>query len=305
MRSLVGYTGFVGGNLYAKGNFDRLYNSKNIEEAFGTNPDILFYAGITAEKFIANKFPEEDLKIIENAEENIKRINPSKLVLISSVDVYENPVGVTEQDAADAVNTYGKDRALLERWVQENISSHLIVRLPGLFGKGIKKNFIYDYIKYIPALLNEEKFKELSSKCEELSKYYEINEKGFYACSAEGKERIYLKEIFKKLGFSALNFTDSRGIYQFYNLANLYGDIEKALDKELKILNIATEPVSVKELYRYLTGEDFTNEISEKPAVYDMRSITAESGYLYKKDEILNDIKMFVEEEINYEVRNF
>lgn len=35
MNALVGYTGFVGSNLYAKGTFDRVYNSKNIEEAYG------------------------------------------------------------------------------------------------------------------------------------------------------------------------------------------------------------------------------------------------------------------------------
>ena len=57
MRALVGYTGFVGGNLAAAGTFDGLYNSKNIEEAFGTKPDILYYAAVPAEKFTANRFP--------------------------------------------------------------------------------------------------------------------------------------------------------------------------------------------------------------------------------------------------------
>ena len=35
MTALVGYTGFVGSNLYAAGGIDRAYNSKNIEEAYG------------------------------------------------------------------------------------------------------------------------------------------------------------------------------------------------------------------------------------------------------------------------------
>lgn len=41
--ALVGYTGFVGSNIYAAGSFDGAYNSKNIEEAYGTNPDLLIY----------------------------------------------------------------------------------------------------------------------------------------------------------------------------------------------------------------------------------------------------------------------
>ena len=45
MKALVGYTGFVGSNIYTSGEFDAVYNSKNIEEAFGTKPDLLVYAG--------------------------------------------------------------------------------------------------------------------------------------------------------------------------------------------------------------------------------------------------------------------
>jgi len=303
MKSLVGYTGFVGGNLCAKGDFTNLYNSKNIEEAFGSRPDVLYYAGVPAEKFIANKFPEKDLEIIKNAQRNIEKINPSKLVLISTIDVYENPKGLSEANMPDAVNTYGKDRALLEKWVRENINDYLIVRLPGLFGKGIKKNFIYDYIKYIPSLLNEAKFEELSKKNSELEKYYEINDKGFFECKVKEEDRKVLKNIFKDLGFSALNFTDSRGVYQYYNLNNLYSDIEKALDKRFKILNIATEPVKISEIYSSLTGEIFINEISDTPAEYDMRSehykeMNGKNGYLYSKEEILKEIKQFTEEEI-------
>ena len=88
--ALVGYTGFVGSNIDLKGNIDKKYNSKNIKDAFGTNPDILIYSGVRAEKFLANKEPERDLHNIREAVENIKKINPKKLVLISTIDVYKN-----------------------------------------------------------------------------------------------------------------------------------------------------------------------------------------------------------------------
>ena len=53
MTILVGYTGFVGSNIYdaAKDQMDAVYNSKNIEQAYGTNPDLLIYAGLRAEKY--------------------------------------------------------------------------------------------------------------------------------------------------------------------------------------------------------------------------------------------------------------
>ena len=110
MKALVGYTGFVGSNLAAHGNFDGLYNSKNVKEAYGTNPDILYYSGVPAAKFIANKFPEMDMAIMRGAVENIRKINPKKLVLISTVDVYKEPNGKDEDSImdTDGLEAYGK-----------------------------------------------------------------------------------------------------------------------------------------------------------------------------------------------------
>ena len=310
MRALAGYTGFVGGNLAAAGAFAGLYNSKNIGEAFGTKPDILYYAAVPAEKFTANTFPEEDEKIILNAQENIRKIAPEKVVLISTVDVYEGTFPVTEKDAASGNGAYGKHRRMLETFVEETFKDHLIVRLPGLFGKGIKKNFIYDYIHYIPTLLNEQKFTELSAQKKELMEYYKINEKGFYACRAEGKEdKALLRKIFEEVGFSALNFTDSRAVYQFYDLSDLYGDIERAMNAGISLLNIATEPVKSSEVYFYLTGKEFVNELPGTPVDYDMRTVhfekmggfaavDANGGYLYRKEDMLKRIKDFTDKEI-------
>ena len=90
MKALVGYTGFVGSNICeAAGNdIDALYNSRNIAEAYGTNPDLLIYAGLRAEKYLANNAPEKDLELIFQAERNIEKIDPKKLVLISTIDIF-------------------------------------------------------------------------------------------------------------------------------------------------------------------------------------------------------------------------
>ena len=253
MKALVGYTGFVGSNLYAAGDFDAVYNSKNIEEAFGTEPDLLVYAGLRAEKYLANNAPEKDMELIYQAEENISKINPKKLVLISTIDVFKVPNGVDEMTKIDTVelHPYGYDRYQLEVWVRENYPDALIIRLPGLFGKNIKKNFIYDYINVIPFMLKEDKMEELCEKDAELKKYYNHQDNGFYKLAdITDEERSLLKEKFKKLGFSALNFTDSRAKYQFYNLGRLWGDIQIALDNDIKLWHPATEPVSASELYR-------------------------------------------------------
>lgn len=299
--ALVGYTGFVGSNIYDSGKFDTVYNSKNIEAAYGTNPDLLIYAGLRAEKYLANHAPEKDFELIVQAEENISKINPERLVLISTIDIFKVPKEVDENSAVDTKNlhAYGYNRYQLELWTREKYPDALIIRLPGLFGKNIKKNFIYDYINVVPFMLKKEKFQELSAKQPELERFYRVQENGFYKVSVSDAEREKLKCMFKRLGFSALNFTDSRSVYQFYNLGRLWNDIQTALKADIKLWHPATEPVSAGEVYECLTGEKFVNELGGTPADYDYRTIYAScfggnAGYILDKTKVLEEIKQYV-----------
>ncbi|WP_443662272.1 NAD(P)-dependent oxidoreductase [Eshraghiella crossota] len=300
--ALVGYTGFVGSNLYDTGKIDAVYNSKNIEEAYGTCPNLLIYAGLRAEKYLANNAPEKDMELIRQAEKNITKINPKKLVLISTIDVFKIPKNVNENSAIDTENLhpYGFNRYQLELWVRENYPDALIIRLPGLFGKNIKKNFIYDYINVIPFMLKEAKFEELVAKDLKLKKYYQLQDNGFYKVNVSDDEKEELKERFRALGFSALNFTDSRSIYQFYNLRRLWGDIQIALNAGITLWHPATEPVSAAEIYEYLTGEKFVNELDGEPADYNYKTLYAQTfggtdEYICNQESVLKDIKKFIE----------
>lgn len=303
MKALVGYTGFVGSNLYSSGHFDAVYNSQNITDAYGTKPDLLIYAGLRAEKYLANSAPHKDMELILQAEENIHKINPRQLVLISTIDVFKVPKNVDETSVIDTENlhAYGFNRYQLELWVREHYPKALIIRLPALFGKNLKKNFIYDYIHVIPFMLTAEKFKELSLKEPVLTQYYTLQDNGFYKVNVRDNERGQLKSIFQRLGFSALNFTDSRSVYQFYNLANLWRDIQIALKAGIELLHPATEPVSAGELYEHLTGRPFLNTLEGSPADYDYKTIydnlfDGTNGYICDKQQILNDIGEFVKQ---------
>ena len=303
MKALVGYTGFVGSNLDSATIFDGRYNSKNISEAFGTSPELLIYAGVPAAKYLANSAPEKDFEFILQAQENIKKISPKKLVLISTIDVFKNPVKVDETSEVDieGLQAYGKNRRYLEIWVQENFSDALIVRLPGLFGKNIKKNFIYDFIKKIPFRLTEKIFSQLCGKESALKNFYVLQENNFYQCkNLVGEEEKILRAVFERLNFSALNFTDSRSVYQFYPLSRLWRDIEIALKNDLKLLNLATEPVQISELYSYLTGKTFINELSNIPANYDFQTKFAklfggDGSYLIDKNAVMKSIADFIQ----------
>ncbi len=316
MVALVGYTGFVGSNLYARARnrIKGVYNSQNVEKAYGLEPEVLIYAGVRAEKYLANSEPDRDMELILQAEKNIKAINPQRLVLISTIDVYQNPVGVDETDsvlsggkggAGNGIQPYGLNRYYLESWARKNFPDALIVRLPGLYGYNIKKNFIYDYINVIPHMLKKEKYLELKvlEKADDavmLDACYEPANNGFHRCVKLDKERRdLLQKKFRRLGFTALNFTDSRSSFQFYSLGRLWEDIQIALNEGITLLNVATEPVTAAELYKALTGDVFKNELKGTPAKYDFRTTYASKfggrgGYICSKDEILTDIKLFV-----------
>lgn len=302
MKVLVGNTGFVGSNIYAKGSFDAAYHSKNITEAYGTGPDLLIYAGMRAEKYLANHAPGEDLGQVMQAERNIEKIRPKKLVLISTIDVFRVPIGVDETAEVDTegLHAYGHNRYQLELWARERYPDALIIRLPALFGENIKKNFIYDLIHVIPAMLTGRKFAELSAADPGLGDFYSLQENGYYKVRglADGEEEA-LKSRFRKLGFTALSFTDSRSSYQFYNLGRLWDDIQAALRAGLTLWHPATEPVSAAELCKYVTGEEFVNELPGIPAKYDCRTIYGDAfggggGYICDKGAVLRGVKQFI-----------
>lgn len=303
---LVGYTGFVGSNLNGQFAFDELYDSKNIIQSYGKNPDLLVYAGVYSQKFLANKNPEKDFENIKSAIKNITEIKPKEIILISTVDVYKNPINVDEDTKIEIENLhpYGYNRYFLENWVRDNVKKHLIIRLPGLYGQNIKKNFIYDLINIIPQMLTEEKYNELLKKDDLIKEYYRKQENGFYKIKElEDIEKEDLKKYFNKIGFSALNFTDSRGKFQFYNLKFLWEHIQKARENNLEILNIATEPVTIGEIYQYIKNEEFINEIASNIPNYNFKTkyakmFNGQNEYIFDKQFILQDIKKFVEKNI-------
>lgn len=305
MDILVGYTGFVGSNIILNHKFDKLYNSKNIEDSYNENPDLLVYAGVRAEKFLANKKPEKDLENVEIAIKNIKSINPKKLVLISTIDVYKNPVDVDEDTKIDTSNLhpYGLNRYYLEEWVENNLNNYTIIRLPALYGINIKKNFIFDLINIFPSMLDENKYNKLNKKDNFISRYYELQDNGFYKCrDLISSERKILRNYFINSEFNALNFTDSRGKYQFYNLKYLWSHIEICLKNDIRKMNIAVEPIIIFDLYKYIRGSKFVNEFSNLIPNYNFitkyyKMFNGKSGYIFNKEFIFRDIKSFI---LNY-----
>jgi len=146
--ALIGHTGFVGGNLRAQGSFTDFYNTKNLADIEGREFDLVVSAGAPAAKWLANKEPEADWTSLSRLMSSLERVRAKKFVLVSTVDVHARPIDVDETTALDTdlAQPYGRHRILLERFVSERFPGATTIRLPALFGPGLKKNVVFDFL---------------------------------------------------------------------------------------------------------------------------------------------------------------
>lgn len=146
--ALVGSTGFVGGALLRQRDFTAGFHSTDIEQIDGKRFDRIVCAGVSAVKWQANADPATDLAGIQRLILHLDRVETDRIVLISTVDVYAEPVGVNEANVVPdtGLHPYGMHRALLEDWVRHRFPVHHVIRLPALFDVGLKKNALFDLL---------------------------------------------------------------------------------------------------------------------------------------------------------------
>jgi nucleoside-diphosphate-sugar epimerase len=158
-NALIGFSGYVGTTLLKQSTFDELFRSTNIDQIAGKRFSTVICAGAPAQKWIANKEPEADRAAIEKLIGHLKTIACARFVLISTVDVFQNPLGADEDSPVpeDGLHAYGLNRRLLEKFVESHFDNTLIIRLPGLVGPGLKKNIVFD-------LLNDNNLASIDSR---------------------------------------------------------------------------------------------------------------------------------------------
>ncbi|MEC5216795.1 dTDP-4-dehydrorhamnose reductase [Actimicrobium sp. GrIS 1.19] len=146
--ALIGFSGFIGSTLLKQTTFGSLYRSSTIDEIEGGTFDTVVCAGAPAQKWMANRDPAADRRNIDGLISRLKSMQCKTFVLISTVDVFTNPVAVNEDTPVDTsgLHAYGLHRRLLEQVVADHFADHLIVRLPGLVGPGLRKNVIFDFL---------------------------------------------------------------------------------------------------------------------------------------------------------------
>ena len=146
-NALLGSSGFVGSTLLAQTTFAGHFRSTNIQELSNNKWDLVVCAAAPGAKWIANQDPDADRTNIDTLIQHIDQTDCQRFVLISTVDVFADPIGVDEQSLVkeDGLHAYGLNRRALEKFVEGRFENHLIIRLPGLVGPGLRKNVIFDF----------------------------------------------------------------------------------------------------------------------------------------------------------------
>lgn len=148
MAILVGSTGFVGGHLARAWQFDQAVHRPDLDAIAGSRTELLMCAGLPAEKWRANRDPDQDWYNMTALAQVLATIVAERAVLISTVDVYQPALDVDEDDAPafDGQEAYGAHRAWFEAFFQAHFPEVLVLRLPGLFAPDLRKNLIHDLL---------------------------------------------------------------------------------------------------------------------------------------------------------------
>ncbi|QJP16153.1 sugar nucleotide-binding protein [Starkeya sp. ORNL1] len=263
--ALIGFTGFVGQNICRLHEFEAQFNSRNISEVRGGSYEVIVCAAAPATMWAANKDPDGDLRNIRELVGHLEHVTAERFVLISTVAVLDGAdAGLDETTSRfETAKAYGRNRRFLEEACASRFSKSHILRLPALFGRGLKKNFLFDILNPIPSFLASDKYAELLQKMSPRATsimqgiYRFADDFGMYRCERHllnRNQRSILTEAMFEIDFTALNFTNADSTFQYYGLSSLWSDIVRAIEHDLPVMHLAPAPLCANEIYAALTG---------------------------------------------------
>lgn len=136
MIGLVGYTGMIGQTLLQKIQFDRLYNSNNIDQVINEHLNLLIVTAPTSNRRHVNNNAETDKININCLLDNLKKSCAKQIILISTLDAIALP------------NTpYGANRKFFAEEILNYNHHHKVIYIGAPIGPLLNKGLLYD-LKY-------------------------------------------------------------------------------------------------------------------------------------------------------------
>lgn len=266
LTGLIGHTGFVGSALQRQTRFDACFNSANIADIEGRAFGTLVCAAAPGSMLEANRAPERDKAAIDALIARLDRVEASRFVLVSSIAVLADFAGGDDESTAAFQQelAYGRHRRALEAFVEERFPGSLVVRLPALFGAGLRKNFLFDLLNPAPSMLTEARHAALIATLGGdlagwmAALYTPDAATGLLkldrAVLDADPRRPELEAALDAMDATATQFHHRETTYQYYAIDRLWQDIGIALEAGLTPLHLAPEPLEAAAIHQRLTG---------------------------------------------------
>lgn len=263
---LIGHTGFVGSTLARQFRFEAQVNSATIDSIGGSAFDMVVCAAAPGSMFEANRDPEADRAKVHALIEQLERVRAERFVLISSIAVLADFAGGDDESTAAFQRelAYGRHRRALEAFVEDHFANHLIVRLPALYGPGLRKNFLFDLMNPVPSMLTPDRLDALTEALDRplsdlvRALYTFVPATSMHVLDRQrlcaDARRGALEQAVSALGYSAVQFHHRKTSYQYYGVERLWADIGTALAAGLTHIHLATQPLEAEAIHQRLTG---------------------------------------------------
>lgn len=308
--ALIGSTGFVGSEVDAQHDFGAKFNSRTISSAAGQHFGTIVCAAAPGSMLEANRLPDRDRARIDQIMAQLGTIKAERFVLISTIAVLDGFAAIDETtDRFETKTAYGVNRRRLEEFAAAHFARALVVRLPALFARGLKKNFLFDMLNPMPSMLTTDKLEQLKTGLpddlgaltgaiyawdEALSMHVLDRDK-----LARSGHRRAMDEAVTVLGASAVQFTNPESHFQFYDLGRLWADIGRGLDAGLETLHLAPAPMAAGDIFQAIRGGAMPAS-GARVHGEDMRTAYAglwgkDGPYIATADEVLAGIRTLFE----------
>lgn len=258
--------------------------------------------------FTANREPEADRQQIDTLIERLEGVRTQRFVLISTIAVLAD-LAAGDDESTKAFQedlAYGRNRRILEAFCETHFDDYLVVRLPALFGPGLRKNFIFDLLNPAPTMLTQARLAMLLERVplvfrDVLARLYGPHTAGMYLLDRDALNahpcRPAVDAAVQEAELSATQFHNPDTTYQYYDMSRLWRDISVATEFALRHVHLVTEPLRAGDIYVRLMGTDMP-QTGAKLHHEDMRTRHAalwerEGPYLEDASTVLDRLEEF------------
>ena len=313
MNALLGNRGLVGRNLRQQHQFLHQFNTSNMPQYYDGSYSTVVCSAAPASMLMASRNPISDGESIDQLIEQLSRLKCRNFVLISTIAVLAGDRDCNNEGVVDfeKQEVYASNRRRLEIYCSERFDTCLVVRLPALFGLGLKKNFIFDILNPVPSFLT-------MALCDSIRDMLPSHLTSMFFGALEWVDSISMYKLDRHKvdtsphkselenclvsnGLSALSFTNPESVFQFYNLSRLWADIEVGLAAGLQLLHISPAPLRANDIYHSVTNKEMPSSerrIHGEKYTQDMQTCHGQlwgshNSYIIQEEEAMDEIVKF------------